>query len=263
MNFTLPTRLLTLAAATALLVLPATAQARATKDPAPKLTIDERVCKTGPADDQRFALVTATALLRSNADRVGLRFSVQEKNAKGKWVNLPYTDPTMGKWELSASGGKGLRYTQDVGGLAEGIQYRVVVQARGVDSSGRSTTATARRNVGCNQPQVTPRIVLTNSAVLFGTSSRLQLDVRNAGRSTSKKWTVKLLSSSTGDLLGELTGSPLKAKETARVTTDFPECKGRIQVVIQQVGDEEGAVRADQTTTISCSDGAQEARRKR
>lgn len=286
MNLTLPRphlpALLPLALAAALLALPAVADARAAKDPAPKLTIDERICNTGtgtPGDDaeaeqaERYATVTATAVLRSTADRVGLRFTMQQKNAKRRWSSVTDIDGTLGAWELSQSGRDGLRFTKTIDGLSEGTSYRVLVQARGVDAAGRATTATARRYVPCTQPQITPHVAFVK--VLAGDDpeaqelvpdiplgpSTLVYSIRNFGRSTSEPVVITATHATTGELYGEvgLSGRPPRKTSTGFMT--MPTCKGRFRLTVRETDEDPTTLRPDQIATFPCPPQAKTARR--
>lgn len=270
--------LLLLAFTATTLALPAAAGARAAKGPAPKLTIDERICKSGEATEDRYATVTATALLPTGADRVGLRFALQERQQKSgkktRWVNVMDIGGTLGAWEFSESGRDGLRFTKTIDGLQEGTYYRVAVQARGLDASGRVTTATARRFVNCNQPQITPHVAFVR--VLSGDdpkaaklvpgvaldASTLVYSLRNSGRSESDSVIVTVTHATSGERFAEVTLDGLPARKTKTGFMTMPTCKGRFKLTVREQDEPVSSLRADQTVTYPCPGSAEPARRR-
>lgn len=270
--------LLIVALAATLLALPPAAGARAAKGPAPKLTIDERICKSGEATEERYATVTATALLPAGADRVGLRFALQERQQKtGKkvrWVNVMDIGGTLGAWELSESGRDGLRFTKTIDGLLEGTYYRVAVQARGLDAAGKVTTATARRFVNCNQPQITPHVAFVR--LLSGDdpqaaklvpdvkldASSLVYSLRNSGRSESDPVVITATHATSGEVFGEVELDGLPARKTKTGFMTMPTCKGRFKLTVREQDEAVSSLRADQIATYPCPGSAQTARRR-
>lgn len=241
------------------------AEARATKAPAPELAIESKFCTIGPMEADRVATITASALLGQTGDHVAMRFVVQQRigTGKSKWRPVVATSKTngggIGSWEEGQSGRAGLRYTKAITALAEGVQYRIAVDARGLDSAGKVVTKMARKYVLCNQPLFTPTLSLTKVTVTDGAPEAgaagpmLSLQVRNSGRLPADELLITLRELTPNGLV-LLIGRPLLAgNSTTTLTTGFPPCSGRLSITVQVAGTADEDLTPAQSKVIECA----------
>jgi hypothetical protein len=241
------------------------AHARATKAPAPALSIESKVCAVGPTDAERSATVTASAILGDDGDRASMKFSIQQRIGKAKWKSVPGSAKSgLGAWETGDAGHAGLRYTKTINGLSEGVQYRILVDARGVDAAGKVVTKSIRKTVTCVQPLFTATLQLVkavDTAKSDGTHT-VNVNLRNAGRLTSDPPVVTVRDAGTLTVLGSFTDDGIKGGGTTKVAVAIPACTGPLYVTVQQEDADPTSLTADQSTTIPCA-GASAARRDR
>jgi len=240
-------------------VLAGGAQARAAAKPAgPTLTIESKVCNIGPTDDDRFATITASALLGTAGDRVSMRFTVQQRpiGASSKWVTIP-ADPAsgLGTWQTGDAGHSGLRYTKTFNGLDEGQQYRVYVDARGVDDDGTVATKQSRKTAPCNQPLFTPTLSLLRAVDgLDGGVHTVTATIRNLGREQAAPAVVTVQDATTRAVLGTVTtDAGLKGGTQAKVDVPISACNDSVFVTVQQQGAALADLTPAQSATISCA----------
>lgn len=255
------------ALALALLTAPS-AGARAAKAPAPGLTVESKVCNIGPTAIERSAVVTAKASY-SSGTRVAMRFTMQQRATTAKWRSLLSKDDGLGVWETTDATGVDLRYTKTINGLEEGLQYRVVIDARGVDADEKAVTRTARKYVTCKQPLFTPTLTLTGAkdSVVEG-GHQITATLRNIGRLPSGAITVTAKDAVTREVLGSLTLDTLKGNGSLRITVPLTACTGGALLTAAQ-DPAEGATNGpdaratiDPTVTVACgSSDAPAARR--
>jgi hypothetical protein len=235
------------------------AHAAAPKAAAPSLSIGSDVCNIGPTDDDRFATITASALLGGAGDRVSMRFTVQSRPstpAKSKWVTVPADpDSGLGTWQTGDAGHSGLRYTKTLNGLDEGTQYRVYVDARGVDDDGDVVTKQARKTVTCVEPLFTPTLTLVKALdALDASGHTVTATVRNLGRITSAAPVVTVEDATTRAVLGTVTGAVGVAGNTqTKISVPISACNGSVFVTVQEQGADLSDLTPDQSATIACA----------
>lgn len=246
------TRRLTLTLITALSALLLPGSAHAGKPVGPKVKIVERVCNRGVDPSERSVIVSVNAVLPSSSNAVQMRFTVQRRaGTKGRWSTVPATPESgLSTWSASAPGATVLSWTKTIDGLDEGLQYRVRVDARGVDESGKATTRTRRAYVTCIQPQISAKITLkgvtvsSSGAATDGSggeqpaaASFPTIELRNSGRQASGALRVTLSDLSTGAELWKTTIVGIPGGKKRTVTLNTTGCTGPLRVTVQPVAD--------------------------
>lgn len=233
----------------------------AAKSPAPTLTVESKVCNIGPTALERSAVVTAKAAYNVGA-RVSMKFTMQQRTATGKakWRAVLSKDNGLGVWETTDGESVDLRYTKTINGLAEGLQYRVAIDARGVSDSGKAVTRTARKYVTCTQPLFSPTLTLTGAAdSLVDGNHQVKATLRNIGRLPSGAITVTAKDAITRTPLGTLAIDSLKGNGTLRISVPLTACTGQVLLTATQdpadgSGDADAAaVTVDPSVTIDCA----------
>ncbi len=229
----------------------------ATKGPAPALTVESKVCAIGPTVDERSATVVASAILDGDGARVSMKFSIQQRaDFKAKWKSVPGSAKSgLGGWENGQPGRAGLRYTKTINGLAEGVQYRVVVDARGLGEGDKVVTKTARRYVPCTQPLFTATLRLAKvvDVLADGGGHEISVSVRNAGRlPTTDEGVVTIYDAVTRQQLASATVEQLKGGETSKVVAPLATCPGQLYITVQLALTDITELTAEQSTTIDC-----------
>lgn len=250
----------------AILAPATTASARTAKPAGPALTIESKACNTGADAATRSVVLTASAVLRGTGDEVQMRFTVQQRAAvKTSWRTVFAKTGDLGTWATSDAGADGLRYTKTINGLAEGTQYRVLVDARGINASGKVVTKTTRKSYTCLQPQLTPRLVMVrvNQPRTPEVGPMLRTTIRNLGRDASAAPVITVRDAATNAIVGQTTGDPVPGRTTATIGLDLSQCPGPVTVSVQQTGDALTALAPDQVLTFDCKGTASAARRTR
>lgn len=286
----LTSRFITAALAVATLsAVAAPGAAQAAKAPAPTLSIESKTCLTGAETADRSVTVTALALLGSTGERVTMRFSLQSRIGKTKWKSVLFKDPsTTKKWETTEAAGAGLKLTKTIPDLPEGFQYRVVVESRAVDTTGKVVTRTAKRYVLCNQPQFTPTLTLGKTLVAKKTPPEsiqpnpvpakdgdppplitpgpppyLIVPVKNVGRLPSEEAVLTLARADTRETLSRWVVDPVKGMATVRLRISVGTDCTQLYVTVQPKGAEPTDLTVEQAAVVDCRPSADAARRSR
>lgn len=264
MPTTHPRRTTALLATALAALLPGAAEARTSKPAGPALTIDAKACNTGTDAASRSIVLTASAVLRGTGDEVQMRFTVQQRAAiKTSWRTVFAKTGELGTWATSDAGADGLKYTKTINGLAEGTQYRVLIDARGIEAGGKVVTKTTRKSYTCLQPQLTPRLVLVRAtpARAADTGPALRVAVRNTGRDASLPAVITVRDATTQATLGTVTTDAIPGRAQLVETLPLTSCNGQAIVSVQQQGEPLTALAPDQSLTITCGATATPARR--
>ncbi|MBO9533343.1 MAG: hypothetical protein J7513_10255 [Solirubrobacteraceae bacterium] len=230
----------------------------AAKPLGPVLKIESKTCNTGIPADSRSVVLTASAVLRDAGEEVQMRFSVQQRaTAKAVWRSVFAKVGDLGTWATSEPGADGLRYTKTINGLAEGMQYRVVVDARGVNAAGKVVTKTSKRTYTCIQPQLSPHLQLqkVTQPAAPALASQLRTTIRNSGRDTSAAPVITVRDFATQAVLGQLTVDPLAGRTTKVFSVELSDCPGTVSVSVQETGAALSDVTPDQAVTFDCRTG--------
>lgn len=244
----------------------APASARTAKPAGPALTIESKACNTGTENATRSIVLTASAVLRGTGDEVQMRFTVQQRAAaKTSWRTVFAKTGDLGTWATSDAGADGLRYTKTINGLTEGAQYRVLIDARGINANGKVVTKTTRKSYTCIQPQVTPRLVMVrvNRPRAADAATPLRATIRNLGRDTSKPAVITVRDATTNATLGQVTSDAVPGRTATTIPVTLTQCPGTVTVSVQQAGDDLTALAPEQVLTFDCKGAATGARRSR
>ncbi|MBJ7472759.1 MAG: hypothetical protein JHD16_15745 [Solirubrobacteraceae bacterium] len=250
----------------------------APKAGAPSLTIEAKRCLIGPAEDDRSVTVTALALLGSTGDRVTMRFSVQSRQGKTRWKRLLFKDPgNTGTWETTEAAGAGLKLTKTIPKLPENFDYRVVVETRAVDESGKVVTKTARKYVPCKQPMFTATLNIGKTGVFtkapadavqpaFAPNTDgsptpaldaagppyLVIPIKNVGRITSEPAVLTVARADTRETLSRWAVDPLKGGATVKLLYGVaPDCS-QLYITVQPEGAAPTALTVAQAGIVDC-----------
>ena len=237
-----------------------------TKEPAPTLKISERLCNIGAEEDDRFLKFdVASGPADSEAVRAAFRIRLQSRpTAKDSWVKAPTTpsETEVGGWEIATKPNTIVAATKSLGPLAEGVQYRALVDSRGYSVKGKPATKMATRIISCTQPLFTGTLRLGKVADTFASGQHtIDAVVRNAGRLASAAGTVTVFDAVTRETLGTAPVSALKGGERADIDVSIPSCPGQVYVKVQPDGADPEELEAEQYVTIDCK-GSQARRRQ-
>jgi hypothetical protein len=259
MPTTLTRRPMALIAATLLALgfAAAPAGARSAKPAGPALTIESKTCNTGADPAERFVVLTASAVLNGTGDEVQMRFTVQQRaTLKTTWRTVFAKTGDLGTWATSDAGADGLRYTKTINGLAEGNQYRVLVDARGISTAGKVVTKVTRKSFACLQPQLSAALVLQRAVLSpagSGATPVVRATIRNAGRTTSAAPIVTVRDAATQAVLATDTLDPVPGRGVAVATLPIASCPGKIAVTVQETGRPLSELTPEQALTIDCA----------
>jgi CARDB len=152
-------------------------------------------CVTGPDPAGRSATFTASMPLLPGADRMWMRFDLQERTpASAVWTRLSV--PKFGVWERSNPGVPGFIYTKRVDSLRAPAAYRAVVQFRWYSADRRLLRSARRVTRICHEPDPRPDL---RAGALNATdgpdpgTAVYQLVVRNDGIGAAAAFDVGLV----------------------------------------------------------------------
>jgi hypothetical protein len=175
-------------AACAAAAAPAAAQDR------PPLRAALSSCGTGAAEDDRYAVFTASMAAMRGTRRMAMRFDLFERlDGRRRW--RPVRPRGFSRWDRSDPGRAGFVYTKRVERLKAGATYRAVVRFRWYREGGRVQRTALRRPAVCRQPDERPDLRVTGLEVLPGPdagTARYRVVVVNQGRSAAGAFDVGL-----------------------------------------------------------------------
>lgn len=255
-------RLLPLATLLAVGLTPASALA-AKKGPAPRLTIENRVCATGLQAADRSLTATANAVLRkSGGDRVALRFNAQQRGPGAKkWTRVQAAaEGGLGKWEIGQPGGVGLSYTKTLAGLAEETRYRLTVETRGLSADGKVVTRTAKRTIPCNQPRQNADVRLRkveHVAPSGAAGDTLRVRIYNPGFVAAGK-SLMTLRDGDGATVATKEVAPLRGRASRTASFAIPRCESGMTLVIEPLAGADGEPETSaHVVELACATGKQ------
>ena len=197
--------------------------------PALKATL--AACQTGPSEDQRFALFTASMPAYRGTRRMAMRFDLfMRPHGSDMWE--PVRSKGFGTWIRSQPGKEGLVWTKRVERLESAADYRVAVRFRWYQAGTAPRADRVRRSATCVQPDQRPDLAIDAIAVQPGpdASSRTYvLSVVNAGTGSAGAFSVGLSTATT--VLGQRDIAALPAGEHATVEIVGPACTAGEQLV--------------------------------
>jgi hypothetical protein len=211
MRFRLPIAVLTTAALVA--------AASASGAPAPPASVKLVSCSL----DERAAEFYARMKLVPGADRMALRFTLQERT--GVEGDRSVKVPGLRRWRWSKPGVVALRYRQSVRNLEQNASYRATVDFRWYSASGDELQRAQRRSARCRQfvslPNLTAQITRVRATKVAGVK-RYETLLSNSGDAAVPSVPVRL--SVDGDVV-DTVSLPLAAHESRTIVIRGPECQ--------------------------------------
>jgi hypothetical protein len=161
--------------------------APAAAHPRASVTLDR--CVTGRLPDDRHAVFVARMRAVPDADRLQVRFFLQEHGADGRWTSAG----ALGGWNTSDPKVSAYVFTKRVERLAPG-RYRAVARHRWLDASGVVLASARRVSRVCRQPDLRANLRPVGIEVLREAdgSALYRVRVRNTGLSPSGAFEVSV-----------------------------------------------------------------------
>lgn len=189
--------------------------------------VDVVECSQGTQPAHRHAAFRAAMRRMAHAERMWLRFALQERVGDGRFRTVKA--PGLGTWHRSNPGVRRFSHRQRVLELAEGSAYRAVVSFRWYDGDGELIHRARRRSKPCRQPGP-----LANLSVLrigggelpagAPGSSTYDVHVINRGRATAPRFGLSL---AVDDGMADVQSvAPLAPGEVRQVLFTGAACQG-------------------------------------
>jgi CARDB protein len=202
------------------------------KVPARAASVKVVECVSGDTAEQRSAVFRGAMRRLKGTDRMGMRYTLQEKSGNGSYKRLKA--PGLGKWRKSRSGVRRFAYRQRVLALGEGSAYRTVVQYRWYSEAGTVVRRATRRSAACKQPGelANLRVQRVGGRVVDGApgSFRYAISVINRGMVASTATRVRLKVD--GREVGSVPVGALAPDQLRRVFVVGPRCTSRTKAQV-------------------------------
>ena len=240
------------AAVIALLVLALPAAARAQ---APPLRAKVTSCVTGPQSTDRVAVFTGSMPSTSGTRRMGMRFELQARNARGAYVAVKASGLRI--WQKSTPGrSAGFVFAQRVQSLAAPGSYRAVVRFRWYGKGGRVLRSAVKVTGTCKQPDPRPDLVDGGvTAVVAPTPGQAiySVVVRDASHSPAGAFDVAFSVTGT-DVAVQRVPDGLQAGQSTTLTFAAPACApgSSVRYTIDARGEVGESDDADNFVTAPC-----------
>lgn len=197
-------------------------------------------CSRGPAAIDRQATFRATMRRVAGAERMAMRFSLQERVGDGRFRTVKARG--LAAWRKSYQGVRRFSHRQRVLALAEGSDYRVVVSFRWYAGDGQLIRRTRRRSKPCAQPGALPNLSVLRIGgrpLLLGIpgSHAYTVEVANRGSAAAPRFRVSLAAD--GGIVDTQSVPALARGEVRRLSFAGPACERSLTARV----DPEDAVR--------------------
>ena len=199
-----------LAAVIASLLLAGAADAR------PRAQVVVTECRPALDPELRLAAFEGRARRIPGAERMQMRFTLQERSA-GAWSVVEAED--WGEWTTSAAGVAEYRYTKEIGRLAAPAAYRTVVRFRWLDDAGAVIARDLAVSKRCRQPDLRPDLGVRDVVFRDG---RYLVEVRNGGATRAPASQLELVVD--GVERRVVAVGPVRARSTRTVEVAAPRC---------------------------------------
>ena len=113
-------------------------------------------CSQGKKASKRSATFRGEMTQIPAAERMRMRFDLQERIGKGKWTGVD--SPALRVWRESSPGVTRFAYRQKIEKLNEAASYRTIVRFQWLDASGRTVAKARARSKVCRQRGKLPNL---------------------------------------------------------------------------------------------------------
>ena len=237
--------------ATALLACAGPAAADLTVTSARTATAKVMACQSSDLAQDRTAVFRGRMRRRAQAQRMAMRFAVQERVGDGSWKKI--SAPGLGRWRKSRRGVRAFGYSQRLRNLLRGADYRARVDFRWYDADGDVVKRARRRSAACEQDGPLPNLkiqrVVERPTSVAG-SSQYTVRVQNAGGATVPEALVRF--SANGDAPVDKTGGPVNPGAVALVRFTLPTCRSGVEVWVDPTDAVPERTERDNHTTLAC-----------
>lgn len=233
-----------LAAAAVALLAPGSASA------ATAAGVHVKSCQTGSQPSQRKASFHAEMRSIHATSRMALRFDLIQHvpGADAEAVSAP----RLRSWRRSRPGVTRFGHLQKIKGLDPGTSYRVRVQFRWYDASGRVIKKASRSSGWCNEDGDLPNLSITAVKISPGAKPGTALytvSVANEAKGVARDFDVALIVD--GALADRGTVDRLEGGETASVKLNGPTCH-RLRTVVDADDTQPETVEEDNVFRSRC-----------
>ena len=185
-----------------------------------------------PSDDvtQRFATFVGMMRAVPNTAKMAMRLTLLQK-LSGPDFN-PVALPELRPWRRSKKGAASFIYTQRVTALRDGGTYRMRVQFRWYDSTGKVLKTRAVRSGACHQPADLPNLRITAVSVAPGDTpgtSRYLITLENDGTAGAGPIVIALRLDGGAPTSGQVLS--LAAGTSTTVELDGPSCATTLRAI--------------------------------
>jgi hypothetical protein len=210
-------------------------------------------CQTGPSEDERFAIFTASMPAYRGTRRMAMRFELlMRPDGRRRWELVR----RLGPWIRSAPNKENLVWAKRVERLHQGVEYRVQVRFRWYQVGTARRPDRVRRSPICVQPDQRPDLRLDGVRAdrLSDGSWRYTITVVNAGRTSAGRFDVALRTrEGTAD---RRTVPTLPAGERATLELSGPPCSDEPVVVLDAGFDVDESSERNNRSRAGCGAGA-------
>jgi CARDB len=207
-----------------------------------------------PADDVSARFATFVGEMRSltGTARMSMRFTLLEKLGTRDFLPVPLSD--LRPLRKSKRGVSTFIYTQRVTALRDGGTYRMRVQFRWYDATGKATKTRTVHSGACHQPAPLPNLVIdsvTRSAGTMPGTSNYSVTVRNAGAGDAGAFAIALRVD--GGLADAAHMPSLPAGQSATVQMNGPPCGAVARAVVDPANAVKETNESDNLYTLACT----------
>ena len=241
--------------AAVLVALLALAAPTAAQAQAPPLRAKVTSCTTGPQGTDRVAVFTGSMPAIAGTRRMGMRFELLARNARGSFVAVKASG--LGIWQKSTPGrSAGFVFAQRVQRLVAPGSYRAVVHFRWYGKGGRVLRSAVKQTGSCQQPDPRPDLVaggLTAVAAPTPGQAIYSLVVRNASHAAAGPFDVAFSVTGADQAIQRVTDG-LPAGQSATLTFAAQRCApgSGVRFTIDARGEVGESDDADNFVTAPC-----------
>jgi hypothetical protein len=213
------------------LLLAALAPAAGAHPATPLAGVKVASCQTSDLGAGRKATFVGHMRSVPSADQLAMRFQLQEQYGGRHFTRV--AAPELRGLRKSRAGVQSYSYSQAVTGLVAGETYRMQVQFRWIDSSGKTLLTTKRSSGTCVQPGELPNLrvadVTARPGLVPGTEA-YTVDVLNSGLVPAAHVAVQLVVD--GATPDTTTADSLAPGEMRAIHFTGPACRQRVRATL-------------------------------